>query len=75
MDVRFAAQYRLRARAAIRKRVARFGIRVRCIGCDDETRHKPEEHGRLRHRRCFWCGARLYTVARWMRLKGGALRH
>jgi len=43
-------------RRAMRAAVNRWGLRVMCLACTHECRHKPEQHGRLRRRLCPQCG-------------------
>lgn len=42
---------------AIRERVRKYGLRVRCASCGCFGRHSPERSGRLRLRACPICGA------------------
>ena len=44
---------------AIRARVAKYGLKVRCSKCNRPDRHRPEADGRLAQRPCPKCGARL----------------
>ncbi len=44
--------------AVMRAQVARFGLKVVCLGCGTSGRHYPEKQGRLRVRRCPSCGLR-----------------
>jgi putative NADPH-quinone reductase len=44
--------------------VKKWGIRVRCIGCEKESRHKEGLGVRLREKRCAVCGMRLRPL-RW----------
>lgn len=51
-----------RKRVRIAQNVAKFGIRVRCDGCHELSRHYPKE-GPLRENPCK-CGGRRKTAAR-----------
>ena len=51
--------------AGARWRVGRWGLKVLCMNCGQEHRHKPEEQGRLAHRRSDCCGVKL-RPRRWV---------
>lgn len=62
------------ARAAIRRRVERYGLKVVCLVCGARGRHRPSIDGRLRKRPCPKCGGKLRLVAWVKRFEAAAER-
>lgn len=52
-------------RQQVRRNVARWGLRVICLACGFEGRHKSESQGRLHTRRCR-CGVKGLRTRHWI---------
>ena len=50
---------------SIRRRLARFGLRVLCLACGAPGRHFPDS-GRVRDARCRACGAQELRPTWWV---------
>lgn len=57
----------------IARRVARYGLRVRCLGCDATSRHKTGEGTRLRDKTCPRCGSVMRPEAWFKRFPDRAI--
>ncbi len=57
---------------SVRQLVALYGLKVECLMCGAEGRHRPETQGRLRARRCPRCGRRSLRTSYWVRRHPGA---
>jgi hypothetical protein len=51
--------------SALAKRVHKYGVRVICMMCSEEARHRPGE-GRLRNRACHSCGMQRLRPVWWI---------
>lgn len=67
-----------RYRQAVQRRVRKHGLKVICLVCDEQVRHKTHEQGRLRDRTCPNCGFKTLHSEAWAlkhSAKMQALRH